>query len=261
MSTQSKKYKQFKLLHLDIETFPNMGYVWSLWNQNVSLGQLVESGKTASWAAKWHKGDEVYFDSLFHSDHETMTRGIYRLLDEADAVCHYNGKKFDMPILNSEFLKLGLKPPSPYKQIDLLHTVKQNFRLTSNKLDYVSQYLGFESKTPHTGFKLWRDCMNDDPEAWKLMREYNIQDVNLLEPLYERLMPWIKNHPNMALYLDRDAPVCPNCGSKKLEKRGLQHNATQSYQRYKCQKCGKWSRDRKSVLTKDKKQNIMASVN
>jgi len=32
-----------QILLLDIETAPNTAHVWGLWNQNVSLNQLMES--------------------------------------------------------------------------------------------------------------------------------------------------------------------------------------------------------------------------
>ncbi len=42
--------------------------------------------------------------------------------------------------------------------------------------------------------------MNKDPAAWKVMEKYNKQDVLLLEKVYDRLLPWIKSHPNHHLF-------------------------------------------------------------
>ena len=84
-----------------------------------------------------------------------MLEGIHSLLDEADAVCHYNGTKFDMPTLNKEFLVHRMTPPPPMKQIDLLRVVKSQFRFPSNKLDYVAQRLGLGKKKDHEGHTLW----------------------------------------------------------------------------------------------------------
>ena len=75
-----------------------------------------------------------------------MIKEIHKLVDEADAIITYNGKRFDMPILNKEFLLLGFDLPSPYKDIDLLNTARQNFKFASNKLDYISQELGIGMK-------------------------------------------------------------------------------------------------------------------
>ena len=44
------------------------------------------------------------FDSVHESKPEQMVSRVHGLLDDADVVCHYNGKKFDIPTLNREFL-------------------------------------------------------------------------------------------------------------------------------------------------------------
>jgi hypothetical protein len=38
--------------------------------------------------------------------------------------------------------------------------------------------------------------MNKDKQAWDMMKKYNIQDVVLLEKVYEKMLSWIRNHPN-----------------------------------------------------------------
>jgi DNA polymerase elongation subunit (family B) len=219
--------------------------VWGLWQQNVSINQLMESSYVLCYAAKWLGEEDIYFDSVHQSKPKTMLKGIHALLDSADAVIHYNGTKFDIPTLNKEFLLAKLLPPSPYKQIDLLRVVRSNFRFPSNKLDYVSQRLGLGSKHAHEGHDLWVKCMNGDKDAWKRMEEYNIQDVVLLESLYDNLLPWIKNAPNRNLY--QETTGCPTCGSTRLHKRGTAVSTTGSYQRYQCRDCGSWSQGTKSI--------------
>jgi DNA polymerase elongation subunit (family B) len=234
-----------KILLLDIETSPNTAHVWGLWQQNVSINQLMESSYVLCYAAKWLGEEDIYFDSVHQSKPKTMLKGIHALLDSADAVIHYNGTKFDIPTLNKEFLLTKLLPPSPYKQIDLLRVVRSNFRFPSNKLDYVSQRLGLGQKHAHEGHELWVKCMNGDKDAWKRMEEYNIQDVVLLESLYDNLLPWIKNAPNRNLY--QDITGCPTCGSHHLQKRGTAVSTTGTYQRYQCRDCGSWSQGTKSI--------------
>lgn len=204
----------------------------------------MESSQVLCWAAKWLGEKEVMFDSIHKSRHPKMIKNIHKLISEADAVVHYNGTKFDMPTLNKEFLLLGLPPPSPYKQIDLLRTMRSQFRFPSNKLDYVAERLGFGNKH-ETNFQLWVDCMNKDSDAWKVMEAYNKQDVLLLEKVYHKVLPWIKNHPNRNLHTDNH--VCPTCGSKHLQARGTRHTVAGEYQRYQCTACGSWSRGNKNL--------------
>lgn len=234
-----------KILLLDIESSPNTAHVWGLWQQNVSINQLMESSYVLCYAAKWYGKKEVMFDSVHQSRPKTMLKGIHGLLNDADAVVHYNGTKFDIPTLNKEFLLHSFNPPSPYKQIDLLRVVRSNFRFPSNKLDYVAQRLNLGKKHEHEGHELWVKCMNGDKDAWKRMEKYNIQDVVLLENLYSHLLPWIKSHPNHNLF--SDGHVCPNCSSSSLQRRGTAISATGTYQRYQCRSCGTWSQSTKSI--------------
>ena len=182
-----------KILVIDIETRPNLAHVWGLWDQRVGLNQIVEVGTVICFAAKWHKSSKVEFASDYHDGHDAMVKRAWTLLDDADAVVHYNGKAFDMKHLQREFLLAGLPPPSPWVDIDLLLTVRQQFKFASNKLDHIASELGIGTKMAHEGFDLWRKCMADDKAAWGRMKRYNVQDVRLTETLYDRLMSWIKS--------------------------------------------------------------------
>lgn len=240
-----------KILLLDIETSPNLAHVWGIWQQNVGLNQLLESSKTLCFAAKWLGSNKVIFNSSYHTSHKKMLNEIHKLIDDADAVIHYNGTKFDMPTLNKEFLLSGMFPPSPVKQIDLLQVAKKQFRFVSNKLDYVSQALKLGKKTEHMGHELWVRCMNKDPEAWELMEEYNINDVILLEKVYYKFLPWIKHHLNLN-HFSEDI-VCPNCGGHHFQKRGYSLTLVSKFQRYQCQDCGNWFRGNKNLSEKSEK--------
>jgi uncharacterized protein len=193
------------------------------------------------FAAQWVGEREVMFFSEYHDSREEMVHAAHRLLNEADAVITYNGDGFDIPHLNREFLELGLTPPSPYASIDLLKTVRKQFRNASNKLDWIVQHLGIGAKTSHTGFQLWLDCMRGDAKAWELMKRYNMQDVRVTGKLYKRILPWITAHPNVSLR-DGHTSGCPNCGSFKAIKDGHAYTAMGKFPKYQCKECGKYYR-------------------
>lgn len=241
-----------KILLLDIESAPNTAHVWGLWQQNVGIPQLLESGYVLCWAAKWYGEKEMMFESIHKSNAKSMLKKIHALLDNCDVAVHFNGKKFDIPTLNKEFIIHDLTPPAPYKQVDLYQVVKEEFRFPSNRLDYVAQALGLGKKFEHEGHELWIKCMADDPKAWKTMELYNKNDVVLLERVYDKLKPWIKSHPNHNLYGNEGSSVasCPNCGSLALIKRGYYYSAALRYPRYVCKHCGKWSRGALSDIRK-----------
>lgn len=231
-----------KILVLDLETRPSMGYVWSLWDQNVSLSQLVEVGEVICFAAKWLDQKKVHFKSVYHHSKDEMIHTAWELMDEADAIIHYNGRAFDIKHLNREFLLAGLTPPSPHKDIDLLTVARGRFKFVSNKLEHVADQLGLGGKTGHSGFQLWIDCMANDRSAWAKMKEYNINDVILTEKVYRVLLPWIKSHPSVPLHNGSEWSDCPNCGSADIQRRGYAYTAMSRYQRIVCKTCGTWSR-------------------
>jgi len=237
-----------KILLLDIETSPNLAYVWGIWQQNVGINQIKSDSTILCWAAKWLGEDKVLLGSVKKADEKNMLGRIHRLISQADAVVHYNGKRFDMPILNREFLKHGFNPPPPPKQIDLMRVCKRHFRFTSNKLDYVTQYLGLGAKLKHPGFELWTGCMRGDRASWKIMEDYNRQDVVLLESLYNRLLPWIVDHPSQGAH--SMIQCCPKCASESYQQRGFALTSTHKYRRYQCRDCGGWFRGNKTVIPK-----------
>lgn len=243
-----------RILPIDIETRPNLAYVWGLWDQNINLKLLQESVNVMCFAAKWlGEPRSMQFHSIQGGGdaHEKMIRAAFDLLDEADAVMHYNGKDFDEKHLNTQFLLYGLGTPSPYKHIDLLSTVRKRFKFPSTKLEYVSKALGLEGKVQHSGFELWLRCMlEDDPKAWKEMEKYNRQDVVLLEQMYPKFLPWIANHPNRALY-DSVQGGCRKCAGLDLERRGFAYTGAVKYQQYRCRTCGTWTRDSKRIAVSD----------
>jgi len=92
-----------KLLYLDIETTPHEGVFWSLWPKFLSLNMLREPTYVLCWGAQWHGERDFLFSSVKEQGRDQMVRDMWALLDEADAVCHYNGKAFDIKHLNREF--------------------------------------------------------------------------------------------------------------------------------------------------------------
>ena len=249
-----------KVLILDIETAPNKVYVWSLWKQNVALNQIDEVGYTLCWAAKWLGERKTMFSAVWTDGKKEMLKKIYDLLSEADVVIHYNGTSFDIPILNQEFASEGWWPPAPFQQVDMYRVARGQFRLVSNKMDYVLKFCGLEGKVQHKGMPLWTGCMDGNAADQRTMRRYNEGDVTKLEGIYLFLKPWIKNHPNYGLYDDKGVFQCPNCGSTKLRKKGLRYTNVLTYQRWRCNDCGSWSQERYSNLDKEKRKNVLRGI-
>ncbi len=236
--------RKARILTLDIERAPASGYFWDFYTKYIPVGNLIKPGTAISFAAKWEDSKQVLFYSDFHHGHDVMVQKAWELMDEADAIVSYNGKKFDIPHLHTEFALADMGRPSPHDDIDLYLTAKSKFNFMSNKLDFIAGQLGLGRKFSHEGFVLWLKCMDGDKSAWNQMRKYNKQDVLLTEALYHKWLPWIKNHPHMGLLTGRP-DGCPRCGSESFQSRGSKPTkviGVSEYRQFCCNDCGHWFR-------------------
>lgn len=226
-----------KILLWDIELTPLSGAFWSLYPERISLNMLDSPQRMLCFGARWldKKSTVVVDERIGQRD---MLESLWTYLDDADMVVSWNGQGFDTKHANTMFLRAGMGPPSPYKELDLLRVSKARFKFASNKLDYVSQELGIGSKVDTGGFDLWRGVMSGDEASWRKMRKYQKQDVDLLAEMFETLKPWIKMPHPVAPGDNR----CRNCGSDDLEKRGQAFTLNGSYQRLRCRSCSTWGR-------------------
>lgn len=180
-----------KILLLDIETTPMQVYTWGLWDQNIGINQIIKSTEMMCFGAKWLGKKKITFMSVHHHGKKAMLEELHKLMEEADILVGWNSAAFDHKHIKREFLQAGMEPPSTVKDLDLMSVVKANFQFPSNKLDYVAQTLGVGAKVKHSGFDLWISCMDGDKKSWVEMKKYQIQDVQLLEDLYQVLLPWL----------------------------------------------------------------------
>lgn len=165
-----------------------------------------------------------------------MIAETHRLISEADAVATYNGASFDMPKLMGNFLLQGLAPPPPPTQIDIYKAVRK-LGFICNKLDYIAPLLGCGSKVKHEGLELWIKVMAGDEKAQKRMEKYCAGDVDLLEDVYDRVQPYIANHPHLG---KAASFTCSTCGGDHLQSRGETRTRHFATQRLQCQDCGAW---------------------
>jgi DNA polymerase elongation subunit (family B) len=236
-----------KILLLDIENAPMVAFSWGpMWETR--LIEIIQPWYMLSFAYKWHGQKKVTVKALpdyplYATDpknDKALASELRDLLDEADIVVAHNGDRFDLPKCASRILVHGIKPPSPYKTVDTLKLARKLFRYESNKLDDLCRILGIGVKLKHTGFDLWKRCMEGDSKAWALMKKYNAHDVSpLLEGLYDRIKPFAPNHPKLTHYTR--ASACPTCQSSNIQSRGFNVTATGKRQRIHCQDCGAWS--------------------
>jgi len=239
-------------LLLDIETFPDVAYVWGVYQENAI--EIVDHWYVLSFAAKWKGQKTIITKGLVDykgykggaSTERALLKDVHKLLSQADIVVAHNGADFDVRKLNARLIDARMTPPAPYKVVDTKRDLTKVAKFSSNRLNWLCKQLGIGQKTmQHQDFEMWKGCAAGNKSAWQKMKTYNRHDVVLLEELYDLLAPWI-DQPNAGVYSGE--LVCPNpaCASENLEKRGMSRSKTRVYQRYQCKDCGTWSRDTKS---------------
>ena len=209
-------------------------------------------------AYKWLGQDEIGWFGLpddpqwqgGDTNDSYVAKRLWKLLDQADIVIAHNGENFDTKKCNTRFSVLRMGPPSPYQQVDTLKEDRRYFNRTSHSLKDVATALGLTDKISNSGYDLWEQCEAGDVDGWLEMKDYNIQDVGTLEELYLEQLAWIgapgkKSHPNLGHWSSSEEPVCPNCGSDRLQRRGMYRTAFSEWPTYQCKNCGSYHRDRK----------------
>ena len=229
--------EKLKILLIDFETSPNIGYSFG-GKHEVEILDFVEEGRIISMAYKWLGQKRVKCITLaeYGFNHKKFVGEIHKVFNEADAILAHNGDNFDIKMANREFVKEGYLPPKPYKQIDTLKNARRHFKFTSNRLDDLGDFLGVGRKVKiEKG--VWLDCVNKNINSYKKLARYNKGDVVLLENVYLKLRAWQTSHPTIPQLEDEKCPICggDNCVSqgKKQMKRYWKKN-------YQCRDCGSW---------------------
>lgn len=258
-----------RVLVLDIETSPIVGLVWALRDQNLSVDMIVKDWSILCYCAKWLGSDKVIREHTGGRgksrvrDDKRLCRSLWALLDEADFVIAQNGKNFDLKMIDGRMLQHGMLPYSPVRVIDTLLASRRRFRHPSHKLAYQASRLTDTPKSTHKNFpgmELWTEVEKDNPRAWKEMLDYCEVDVRACEKVYMRQRPWIRSHPNMAVFVEDDEPRCPTCASDRLQSRGRETTQQGAYRRYHCQCCGAWPRGKIQQLHHTVRKSLLVSA-
>lgn len=228
----------------DIETSPNLVYTWGLWDQNVGINQIVETQDILCFAATKIGSNRIESHAAWDGYGDMVSR-LHAIMDEADYLVGYNHINYDNKHVRAAFVRNGLTPPSPSRNIDLMRVVKKNFKFQSNKLAHVCEQLGLSLKTDPGGFNTWRQILAggeaERAAAQRRMVRYCRNDTKITAELYEKLLPWIDGL-NVPMFSDDDAVVCTRCGHDTVHSRGYAYTTTYRYRRYQCVKCEGWMR-------------------
>ena len=250
-----------KIVFFDIETMFNMGAFWRMWQEMTNL-EAVFSEKYIVCACWKYQGNKTVYSACVNpkdpDNDKPVVEALHAVLEDADIIVAHNGDKFDLKEFNTRALYYGLTPIPMVKTVDTLKVAKRKFAFLSNKLDYIAKFLGVGKKI-ETSFSLWKQCYEGDAKALKEMVKYCKRDVQVLEAVYNKLLPYIHNHPNIGLLKGAPSHSCPNCGGTHLQHRGYRITNVSRFARYQCQGCGKWSSSRVAEKPTQKQNPTLVS--
>ena len=179
-----------------------------------------------------------------YADDYVVIKALWDLMHEVDVIVAHNGDAFDWKTFTARCVVHDFKPPPRPLMIDTLKVARKNFKFDANDLRFLARFLNVGTKGESPEWDLI--AIGDEDEIRKCLK-YNRQDVKTLEPIYLKLRPWIKNHPNVNAHNNLPIDVCPTCASPELQLRGYHVTKTGKYRRMQCQVCGAWCQEKKSI--------------
>jgi hypothetical protein len=248
-----------KITLFDIETSPIPVWAWRLGKQYIGPKNVINDRTIICWSAKELMSSKTISsvrtpEEMISGDDSRVVRELWDMMDSSDILIAHNGKNFDIPIANARFVQNGIAgPPSSYQVIDTLLEARKHFQFLSNTQDFLTKMLVLPNKL-ETNFELWLRCMRGEQEALTEMDTYCQRDVCGMEEVYLKLRPWMKSHPNVALYYDEeDVTRCTKCGNTHLTWGGYYYTPAGRFKEYRCDSCLTLGRSRVSDLTKEER--------
>jgi len=234
--------RRFKRLFFDIETSPNIMFAWTAgYKLNLPPENIIKERAIMCICYKWEGEKQVHSLEWKKGDDKKLLVDFMKVMNTADEVIGHNSDNFDIKWVRTRCLYHGIPAIPDYSTVDTYKLAKKYFRFNSNKLDYISSFLGGGHKL-HTGFGLWKSIVLDnDVKAMKKMVTYCKKDVVLQEKVYQRMKEYTNHKTHIGVHGGNDKASCPECESENIVKKGIRVTAagSKSY-RLNCLDCGKW---------------------
>lgn len=225
----------------DIETSPNIVLAFSAgFNLTINHDAIIQERRVICIGYKWEgesKTTVIRWDKN-QNDKDMLAQFVAVALEADEIIGHY-GDHFDWPWIRTRILYHKLPAIPIWKTVDTKSLASKYFYFNSNKLDYISNYLGHGKKLK-TDFALWRRVLMDkDPKALNRMCTYCGRDVTRLELVWKDFQPFVRAKSHAGVLAGLDKWTCPHDGSKNVQtsKRKITSAGTVQWQ-MQCNECG-----------------------
>lgn len=186
--TLEEATKPEKRLFIDIETSPNLVFSWGIGNKvTIRHESIVQERAIICICYKWENESKVHSLTWDNGDDKEMLKKISKVIDEASYCCAHNGDQYDLKFIRARCFFHDIPCSSKFNSIDTLKLSRKQFMLNSNKLDYISKFLGFKGKTK-TDYDLWKTIVLDNNKtSLNKMVQYCKNDVVELENIFHKI--------------------------------------------------------------------------
>lgn len=118
-----------------------------------------------------------------------VIQDISKYLKEHDIIVSYNGKRFDIPFLNSRQLYHGQEvfALKPAKHTDMLYQAKFKLNLHRANLDTVAKFLGCANEKTQIDGQAWVRAMAGDRQSMDYIVEHCVLDVEVLTEVFMKM--------------------------------------------------------------------------
>lgn len=170
-------FKGFKVGYFDIET--------TFSTQPIVLYAAIadQFGRVE----QFRKGDDITND-------RELVAAYAKALEGYDILVSWNGKLFDVPVLNGRLNFHGLAPLNIHMHVDLMYYASGQFnRIGRRSLQSVSEYFNVQNRKTPLNVRTWDRAMSGDPAAYEKIAEHCDADVLVLRDVFDVLKRNVRN--------------------------------------------------------------------
>lgn len=185
------------ILYLDTEISKSQyfNYGAKVPSKYLRIDDLVNEYYMICWSASYVGQDKIYSDCVSSEEAQGWTdknilERLRGLMQSADIIAGHNVDAYDIKRINTRLLLNGLEPVIGKKTIDTLKIARAKFTFESNKLDFISQRLGFKAKDNITNDDWLNIVKRGDKATLKKVDTYCKGDVVNGKAVLETLMKY-----------------------------------------------------------------------
>lgn len=185
------------ILYLDLEISKSMyfNYGARVPSGYMNTDDLYRERYIICWSASYVGSKTVWSECVTQKearkwDDKRILQRLQELMASADILAGHNIDKFDLRHANARFLMKGFEPVIDKKTLDTLKIARSKFFFESNKLDYISQKLGFRPKDHISNADWLQIVTSGDQKTLDKVQKYCRKDVNIGKGVLETLMQY-----------------------------------------------------------------------